>query len=214
MKKIIVSLICCLLIASCSTKLSTRYYSLQALPSATIAQSSATTVQPSTATALALPADITLGISTIKMPSMLNRQGIVSHKTGSSILIASHDIWAGKLKADFTRVLAELLADKLGIHEVVTEPWNTRFRPLYQLQLDVKHFSGTLGGIVRFKVNWILSGNYGQQKLISNTANLTLQTSGQDYQAYVSALNTLLATFTTNHVQSAMFEEIYKQSVN
>jgi len=145
---------------------------------------------------------------------MLNRQGIVSHKEGASILIASHDIWAGKLKEDFTRVLAELLADKLGIHEVVTEPWNTRFRPQYQLQLDVKHFSGTLGGMVRFKVNWILTGHYGQQKIASNTDDLTLQTSGQDYQAYVFALNTLLANFSTNAIASAMAHAINKQSDN
>ena len=204
MKKILITLIVCLLVSSCSTKPSTRYYSLQALPSE----------RPNTTTEFNLPTDLTLGISSVKMPSMLNRQGIVSHKAGSSILIASHDIWAGKLKEDFTRVLAELLADKLGIHEVVTEPWNTRFRPQYQLQLDVKHFSGTLGGLVRFKVNWILSDHYGQQKLASNTADFTLQTSAQDYQAYVFALNTLLARFSTNAVASAMVDAINKQADN
>ena len=202
MKKILITLIVCLLVSSCSTKPSTRYYSLQALPSE----------RPNTTTEFNLPTDLTLGISSVKMPSMLNRQGIVSHKAGSSILIASHVIWAGKLKEDFTRVLAELLADKLGIHEVVTEPWNTRFRPQYQLQLDVKHFSGTLGGIVRFKVNWILTGHYGQQKLVSDTADLTLQTSSQDYQSYVSALNTLLATFSSNSIGSTMVNTIKNQA--
>ena len=102
------------------------------------------------------------------------------------------------------------MAQSLGINGVVTEPWNTRFRPQYQLQLDVQHFSGQLGGAVRFKVSWVLSGNYGKDKLVSRTDDITLQTNGDSYQAYVSALNALLAAFSEKTIRTEIMNEIKK----
>jgi len=187
-------------LAACSTKVPTRYYSLHALQ------------EPSQA--FSLNADTTLGIGPVKLPSMLNRKGIVTHKVGPAVQVASHDIWAGRLKEDFTRVVAELMAQSLGINDVVSEPWNTRFRPQYQLQLDVQHFSGQLGGEVRFKVNWVLSGNYGKEKLVSRTDDITLKTDGDGYQAYVSTLNALLMAFSEKSVRTTIVNEIQKQTEN
>jgi uncharacterized lipoprotein YmbA len=197
--KLLTILILCLL-AACSTKTPTRYYGLNALPGLS--------------STMSIPADTSLGIGPVKLPSMLKRKGIVTHKTGPALQVASHDIWAGRLKEDFTRVVAELMAQSLGINDVVTEPWDTRFRPQYQLQLDVKHFSGQIGGAVRFKVNWMLSGNYGKDKLISGTENITLQTKAENYNAYVSTLNELLAAFSENSVRTEIANEIRKQSVS
>ena len=198
MKLLTIILIC--LLAACSTKITTRYYSLHALP------------EP--AATIKLPSDTSLGIGPVKLPSMLNRKGIVTHKAGPAVQVASHDIWAGRLKEDFTRVVAELMAQSLGINDVVTEPWNTRFRPQYQLQLDVQHFSGQLGGAVRFKVKWILSGNFGKDKLVSQTDDITLQTDGDGYQAYVSTLNDLLVAFSEKSVRTTIINEIQKHSEN
>jgi len=161
-----------------------------------------------------LPSDTSLGIGPVKLPSMLNRKGIVTHKSGPSVQVASHDIWAGRLKEDFSRVVAELMAQSLGINDVVTEPWNTRFRPEYQLQLDVQHFSGQLGGDVRFKVNWTLSGNYGKDKIASRTDDITLQTNGDTYQAYVSTLNALLAAFSEKTIRTEISNEIKNHPSN
>jgi uncharacterized lipoprotein YmbA len=198
MMKLLTTLLMICLLAACSTKIPTRYYSLHALPE--VSQT------------LSLPADTTLGIGPVKLPSMLNRKGVVTQKTGPAVQVASHDIWAGRLKENFTRVVAELMAQSLGISDVVTEPWNTRFRPQYQLQLDVQHFSGQLGGAVRFKVNWVLSGNYGKEKLVSRTDDITLQTNGNDYQAYISTLNALLAAFSKKTVSTEIANEINKRS--
>ncbi len=195
MMKLLTIFVICLL-AACSTKIQTRYYSLHALPV------SSTTVS--------LSNEATLGIGPVKLPSMLIRKGIVTHKTGPAVQVASHDVWAGRLKEDFTRVVAELMTQSLGISGVVTEPWNTRFRPQYQLQLDVQHFSGQLGGVVRLKVNWTLSGNFGKEKLVSRTDDITLQTKGDGYQAYVATLNALLAAFSEKSVQAEIVNEIKK----
>ena len=197
--KLITILIVCLLVA-CSTKISTRYYSLHALP------------EPSTT--INLPANTTFGIGSVKLPSMLNRKGIVTHKVGSAVQVASHDVWAGRLKEDFIRVVAELMAQGLGINDVVTEPWNTRFRPQYQLQLDVHQFSGQIGGLVRFKVNWTLIGDYGKEKLMSRTDDITLQTEDDSYQSYVSTLSALLDAFSKQAIRTDIVNEINKHSEN
>ena len=182
------------LLTACATKTPTRYYSLQALPVSNTSESSTSEDK------VTLPAGTTLGIGPVKLPSMLNRNGIVTHKSGVAIKIASHDLWAGRLKEDFSRVIAELMATQLGIKGVVSVPWNTRFRPEFQLQMDVLHFSGQLGGPVRFKVNWVLSGDYGQRKLVSHSEDITLQSSADDYNDYVATLSALLAKFSTNSV--------------
>jgi len=52
-----------------------------------------------------------------------------------------------------------------------------------------------LGGAVWFKVSWPLSGNYGKEKLVSQTDNILLQIDGNGYKAYVSTLNALLVAF-------------------
>jgi len=184
------------LLTACATAPQTHYYNLQALP------------ELNTSMHAELPPKTTLGIGPVKLPSMLHRKGIVTQSSGPAIKIASHNIWAGNLKEDFTRVIAQLMGANLGINDVVTEPWDTRFRPEYQLQMDVQHFSGELGGSVRFKVNWLLSGNYGQDKLVSQSDEFVLQSDDISYAAYVSTLSTLLAKFSAKTVRQVILNKI------
>jgi len=210
MNKILIVLSLCLLTA-CASRPQTHYFTLEALNNSHKALNN--TIEQA-APVIKLPPTTHLGIGPIKLPSMLNRPGIVTHKTGSAVQVASHNLWAGRLKEDFTRVVAELIAEHLGISEVVTEPWNTRFRPEFQLQMNVQHFSGQLGGEVRFKVSWILSGAYGKEKLISQTDDITLQSNTNSYEAYVSTLNTLLANFSEKTVKTVIADQILNHSKN
>jgi len=211
MNKFLIILSLCLLTA-CASRPQTHYFTLGVFDNTR--KTLDNTIDEPAPPAIKLPASTNLGIGPIKLPSMLNRPGIVTHKTGSAVQVASHNLWAGRLKEDFTLVVAELIAEHLGISEVVTEPWNTRFRPEFQLQMDVQHFSGQLGGKVRFKVSWVLSAAYGQEKLLSQTDDITLQSNGASYEAYVSTLNRLLAKFSEKSVKTVIAAQILKHSKN
>ena len=85
-----------------------------------------------------------------------------------------------------------LIVATAGTTHIVTKPWNTGFRPEFQLEFDIHQFSGELDGIVWLKASWVLSDNYGQSRLLGNTHNLSMQTKSNSYSDYVLALNTLI----------------------
>ena len=142
-----------------------------------------------------------IGIRSVKLPSMLERHGIVSNNNNSNITVASHHVWAGRLNENFTNVLAETMSKKLGVTAIATKPWNTNFRPNFQLEYDIHQFSGELGGKVQLKISWILSKNFGKTKLLSRSYDLSVQSKGDSYSDYVDALNLLLEKFCDKSAQ-------------
>jgi len=185
------------LLTACSSTIPVRHYQLQAY-----------TIAPEKMHVAPFSRTVTLGIKTVKLPSMLNRHSLVSDNKGSSITVASHDVWAGSLDDNFTQVLGELITDNLGVSDVVTEPWNSRFRPEFQLQFDVLKFSGELGGKVSFKVHWVLSGDFGKQKLLSQNYELSIKARDESYNEYVQALNRLLISFSKQISESFIKQHI------
>ena len=191
------SIIALSLLTACSSTIPVRHYQLQSYTKA-----------PEIKHLAPFSRAVSFGIKTVKLPSMLNRHSLVSMNTGASITIASHDVWAGKLDDNFTQVLGELLIDNLGVTDVVTEPWNPRFRPEFQLQFDVLKFSGELGGDVTLKVHWVLSGDFGKEKLLSQNHEFTIQARNESYNEYVQTLNRLLITFSEQITESFIKQPI------
>lgn len=176
----------CVLVAlliGCVSQSPTNYYTLLA-------------EQPRESAAKTLPQGISLGVGPISLPSMLDRNGIVTHQAGGPLVkVASHDLWAGELDVLFARTVAELMAQHLNIVDVWASPWDTRLRPQYQLRLFVDKFSGELGGPVTLKVTWVLLADYGKRALGSHTFKKTENAEHGDYANYVQTLNQLLADF-------------------
>ncbi len=176
------SLLCCsLLLLACASQSPTNYYSLQVVSDPSIE--------------IALAQSVTLGVGPVSLPSELDRPGLVTELGGSGISIAPYHIWAGDLDENFSRVLAGLMADHLGIDQVYAAPWDTRFRPEYQLRVDVQRFSGTLGGDVHMDVLWTLTSKQGRHKLHGERSRLHVSTNGTSYLAYVDALNRVMSDF-------------------
>lgn len=174
---IIVALV--LLLSACASKAPTQFYSLR--------------VQPNQALEISLPASLRLGVGPITLPSELDRPGIVSEQNGSAIKIASYQVWAGELQEMTATVLAGLMAEHTGLQQVYAAPWDTRFRPEYQLRVDVQRFSGELGGEVGLDAVWTLSGDAGKTLLHTQRSTLRQSTENSSYLAYVHAMNALLA---------------------
>ncbi|MFK7734011.1 MAG: membrane integrity-associated transporter subunit PqiC, partial [Pseudomonadales bacterium] len=123
---------------------------------------------------------------------------LVTELRGSGISIAPYHIWAGDLDENFSRVLAGLMAEHLSVDQVYAAPWDTRFRPEYQLRLDVQRFSGALGGDVYMDVLWTLTSRHGRQKLHGERSKLHVSSKGSSYLDYVDALNRLMSVFSAD----------------
>lgn len=173
-----------LLMSACASQSPTNYYSLQ--------------VQTDHSVEILLPESVTLGVGPITLPSELDRPGLVTELRGSGISIAPYHIWAGDLDENFSRVLAGLMAEHLQVDEVYAAPWDTRFRPEYQLRVDVQRFSGTLGGEVYMDVLWTLTSKQGRHKLHGERSKLQVSSRGSSHLDYVEALNRLMSLFSVS----------------
>ncbi len=181
MFKPLLSLVLILLFAGCASQPPTHYYRLQAVsPESEAVQS-------------AKPAS--LGIGPVRLPSMLDYKGLVSEESRTGVRVASHDLWAGELDKEVAGTISELINARILGLDIVTIPWDTRFRPEYQLSLDIQRFSGEVGGEAFFKLNTVLLGNFGRKKLQSYSLDLAVEVEGDNYSAYVEALSQLLAEF-------------------
>ncbi|MFK8020250.1 MAG: membrane integrity-associated transporter subunit PqiC [Pseudomonadales bacterium] len=171
-----------LALSACSSQPPTRYYNLQALTG------NALEIELGNAIA-------SVGIGPVNIPSELDRPGIVSQEADGGLKIASYSIWAGDLEENFTRVMASVLADQTGLDRVYAAPWDTRFRPVHQVRLDVQHFGGVLGKEVRLDVLWTLSADSGRELLYSKRSRLVGEPDDASYAAYVTALSELIVEF-------------------
>lgn len=170
------------LLNACVSQLPTNYYTLSA--------------DSEEWTTNILPKGVSLGVGPISLPSMLDRNGIVTHQDGGpQINVASLDLWAGELDILFGRTVAERMAEHLNIADVWATPWDARLRPEYQLRLFVDKFSGELGGPVTVKIKWVLLADYGKRAIGTHIFQKTQHAKTAGYAGYVQTLNRLLADF-------------------
>ncbi len=187
---------CVILLASlcaCANQPLTRYYTLSADDLAQHSKQNS---------ANQLPAGLSLGIGPISLPSMLDRNGIVSQlNDGPQINVAGLDVWAGNLDVLLSRTIAESMAQHLNLPEVWSIPWDNALRPDYQLRLFVEKFSGELGGPVTIKIKWVLLTDHGKRPIGIHIFEKTQSVTADDYASYVQTLNQLLADFTADAAQ-------------
>ena len=168
---------------SCAVQPNTHYYDLA--------------VQPNSVTA-DLNRRIHLGVGPISFPDVLERPGVVTRTSPVNIKVSNYHVWAGSLEQAFTRVLGESLAHNLSQNGVWAFPWDTRFRPEYQVRGVVSQFSGEAGGTVRLKLQWTLLEDHGKKVVANYRYQHATTAEDKSYTAYVSALNRLLHDFASD----------------
>ncbi|GJL54938.1 MAG: hypothetical protein NPIRA02_20700 [Nitrospirales bacterium] len=141
---------------------------------------------------------IHLGVGPFSFPDVLERAGIVTRSSPVNIKVSNYHVWAGSLEQAFTRVLGESLAHNLSQNDVWAFPWDTRFRPEYQVRGVVSQFSGEAGGTVKLKLQWTLLEDHGKKVVTSYRYQQATTAEDTSYDAYVAALNRLLNTFASD----------------
>lgn len=136
-----------------------------------------------------IPEGRSIGIGPIRLPSELDRQGLVSYTNSGELDVAAFHIWAGELDENLTAVLADAIGRYLGSSDVHGAPWDTRNRPEVQVRLDVYQLGGVLGGAVTMDALITLSTDNGRRKLLTQRIRSEHATSDDGHSAYVAALN-------------------------
>ena len=168
--------LCLLFVLGCASSPPTRFYTLSSLQEGGSQRKESISGQGP---------GITVG--PIKFPGYLDRTEIVTRSSSNKITVSDFDVWAGSLKEDFIRALAENLSVLLSTESVVVYP---RLRPglaKYQIGMDVIRFDGPLGGDVSLIARWaIFEGK--ERKLLSVRKSTIIEPSGaKGYEAMVAA---------------------------
>ena len=169
-----------LIMLSCTAQPKTHYYDLAAQQTSVLGK---------------LGRDLHLGVGPFSFPDVLDREGIVTRSSSVNLNVSTYHVWAGSLEQSFTRVLGESLASHLNQNDVWTFPWETRFRPEYQVRGAVSQFSGEAGGTVKLTLQWTLLGDHGKKIVKSSRFQHTTTADDTSYDAYVTALNRLVNMF-------------------
>jgi uncharacterized protein len=144
---VIRALLIALLLAGCSGSGSspTRYYVLTPLGTASPAEKR----------------DIAVLVSGVRLPQYLDRPQIITRDGDNRVQVSDHEQWAGNLRQDMTRVLAENLGRLLGSDRVVAVPHTLRTQPEFRVDVEVLRFERAPVGRVRVAASWWLSRAVG-----------------------------------------------------
>ena len=131
-------------------------------------------------------------VGPIRFPDYLDRPQIVTRMGPNELKIDEFNRWAGDLRENFTRVLAENLSMLLGSDRVSAYPWQGSEKIDYQVTANVLQFDGKMGADAVLKVQWTIYGKDDRKILISRSASLRSKAEGAGYSAVVVAENQLL----------------------
>lgn len=133
--------------------------------------------------------NLKIGIGPIKLPRQLKRPQIITRINQNELKVSEDHQWAGSLKEDITLAVADNLSALLATEQIEMFPWKRRFKPNYQVRVQIEQLDGEPGKNVTLKARWWLRvSNTGTDKL-ARKSTYTIATKGTDYTSYVAALS-------------------------
>lgn len=130
-------------------------------------------------------------IRDVKLPQYLERVQIVTRGSENRLLMADYELWAGELRQDMTRVLAENLARLLPSDRVVAAPHTLKLQPDVRLELEVLRFERDALGKVELSARWWITRGTDGTVLASQGATLSGPPLGSNapYEAIVASMS-------------------------
>jgi uncharacterized lipoprotein YmbA len=134
-----------------------------------------------------------IGVGPIKLPEHLDRPQIVTRTSRNALQLAEFDRWAGSLKGDFSRVLAENLSILLFTDRVSLYPWRRSVPIEYQVVVDVTRFDGELGGNAWLIARWTVFRGRDKEALFMEKSGISEPSGAGGYEAMIAAQSRALA---------------------
>jgi len=154
------------------------------------------TLRPSADAAGSPPTQRRLGIAVgpLQLPKYLDRPEIVTRDGEHGLSIQEDHRWAGSLRGDLLRVIADDLSRLLDTTYVAVYPVEPRFAADYRILFDVHEFEGTPGQSVRLRVFWSVLKGTGSEALAVELSDIEQPVASAEWTDFVAAHNAALAT--------------------
>ena len=133
-----------------------------------------------------------LGVARIRLPSLLDRQGMVLRKDNFSVEVSEQYQWAGVLREEFNESLVSGLQAALPSTRVQVAPWQLEQTPQYYLTVSVLEFDGAPQAQAKLRGSWQLLQGQSGQLVKSGTMNFTKPVTGKAVKDVVQAQNELI----------------------
>ena len=134
-----------------------------------------------------------LGITAITLPEAVDRPQLVWREGTGGVRVDAHERWAGSLKDQIPRLLAENLSRLTGNAQIAAYPAVAAERAAYRLAIDVQQFSGYADGRVVVDAHWAWVPRRGEVVLQGREVAVRQVSATDDMTAWVMAYNQALA---------------------
>ena len=145
---------------------------------------------------VAMRPELGLAVGPIEFPRYLDRPEIVTRDGAHGLALSNANRWAGSLRTDVLRVVADDLGRLLDTPRVVVSPNEPTFRLDYRVLLDLREFEGTPGDSVVLRARWtIVSASDGKAFAVEE-AHVVQPTTSASFEDLVAAQRAALGTMT------------------
>ena len=132
-------------------------------------------------------------VGPIKMAMYLDRTDIVIRNSRNEIEIADFAAWAGPLRENFSRVLAENLSLWLNTKKVAIFPGTKLPFFDYSVGINVTRFDGRPGDKAHLRARWVILDKKRKNMLLNEHTVLSHPTENDSIEAMVASQSRLLA---------------------
>jgi uncharacterized lipoprotein YmbA len=136
-------------------------------------------------------ASYSVALGAVSLPELVNRAQIVTRAGANQVSIEDFERWAGPLKDEIARVIANNLTRLLNGASVFTYPQSAMIEADYKVLIDVQRFESALGDAASIEVLWQVRPAKGEAKTGRSIVREAAQ--GPGYAALVAAHSRALA---------------------
>lgn len=155
-------------------------------------------------------------IGPLTIPESLDQSQIVTTTGANQLKLAEFHRWGGNLQGEIQRIIGQNISILLPTQRIVLDQEFSKLPIDFQLFVNIREFTGELGGEVTLNVDWTLVDLRDKKKqniVIAKKSVLVAQSNSADYSAYVTALSGLLTQFSGELVDAIQYEIKRKPSV-
>ena len=147
---------------------------------------------------LAANPELGIAVGPVDVPRYRDRPEIVSRDGANRLTVADDHRWAGSLRSDIQRVVADELGRLLGTARVAVYPDQPRFPATYRVLLDVREFEPVSDTNVRLRIRWTIAAVPGGHALAVEESVVDQPLASSGYDAIVAAESSGLVALTQN----------------
>jgi uncharacterized protein len=145
-----------------------------------------------------------IAVGSITLPEVVDRPQFVLRAGPNEVTFVELHRWAGPLKSEIPRIVADNLAADLNVKRVTAYPQNAGENADYRVLIDIQRFDSTLGESVTIDALWTVKRT-SDGALRTGRSTARESSSGGTYEAVVAAHSRALATISREIAEAIRF---------